>query len=43
VENENTLKHIKTSNQKKNVSKSQITKSDLKRHNKGLYPKCEKV
>jgi hypothetical protein len=36
-------KHIKITKQKNNVLKSQITKSNLKSHNKGLYPKCEKA
>ncbi len=33
----------KMQSRKNNVLKSQITKSDLKSHNKGLYPKLEKV
>jgi hypothetical protein len=33
----------KMQSKKYNVLKSQITKSDLKSHNKGLYPKLEKV
>ncbi len=43
VQNENWQNWQKMQSKKYNVLKSQITKSDLKSHNKGLYPKLEKV
>jgi hypothetical protein len=35
--------HKKLAKQQNNVLKSQITKRDLRSHNKGLHPKCDKI